>query len=178
MESIQLIRERLEARRERFEHAELEQILESGLSDALAALSEKVGYEAATFYVFSKRRQKLKKIVDFNGGANFIDRVRFDHGYGLSAWVAKKQRPVYLPDIHRGSRHGYRPIRSYLSMPIFIEDELAAVVNFSHIEPHAFERPQMMLIRKFVDSLKPILQLYHRYQSQIEYETQDSDRRR
>jgi len=178
MEIIAKIRQRIEERRDLQELAELEAVLADGLVACLQELARKVAFEVATVYAYSKREKNLCKIADYGGGVNFIERIRFDHGYGLSAWVAQKQKPVYLPDIHRGSRHGYSPIRSYLSLPILIEDELAGVINFAHVKPHAFERKSMILIKNFAETLKPIFRLYQRHQVTYNYDKESLARRR
>ncbi|MDQ7052439.1 MAG: GAF domain-containing protein [candidate division KSB1 bacterium] len=177
MDRIQVIRERLEERRERFGQREMDHLLNEGFSECLSALAEQVEFEAATLYLILRGSKMLHRVADYNGGVNFIDRVRFDHGYGLSAWVAQKQRPIYLPDIHRGSRHGHKPIRSYLSLPIILHDELVGVINFAHTKPHAFERTEMLLIRKFIENLKPIIKIFYRYHGTLRYEEKDFDRR-
>lgn len=165
MESIAHIWQKIEEKRDLIELAEFESVLREGLASCLQELAQKVEFEVATVYAYWKRKDRLQRLADFGGGINFIERIRFDSGYGLSAWVAKKQRPIYLPDIHRGSRHGHLPIRSYLSIPVLIEDELAGVVNFAHTKPHAFERQEMIMVKSFAESLKSIFVLYQRHHS-------------
>ncbi len=165
MESVNAIRRRLEERKERHESSEIEKLLHEGFRESLKALSEKVEFDVASLYVYLKHQKCLRKMADFRGGVNFIERIRFDHGYGLSAWVAKNQQQIYLPDIHRGSRHGHAPVRSYLSMPVLIQDELVGVVNFAHIKPNAFERHEMLVIKNYIESIKPIFQIYHKHQN-------------
>lgn len=178
METIAKIRQRIEERRDLHESAEMEAVLAEGIVACLQELAKKVAFEVAAVYAYSERQKNLCKIADYGGGVNFIERIRFDHGYGLSAWVAQKQKPVYLPDIHRGSRHGYSPIRSYLSLPILIEDELAGVINFAHVKPHAFERKAMILIKNFAEALKPIFRLYQKSQVAYIHDEESFARRR
>jgi len=163
MEAILTIRRKLEEAKERAENKDFGGIIRDGFGDSLYNLADKVEFDAASLYLLSKRTQKLHKISDLGGGVNFIDKVRFDKGHGLSGWVAKKQQPIYLPDIHRGSRHGQAPIRSYVSIPILSDEEVLGVLNLSHVKPNSFERPTMAIIRNFIDNLKPILQMYQRH---------------
>lgn len=180
MDTLQMMRNRLEEKRHNEEFQKIESILQEGFSESLGHLSRKVPFQAASVYCYIPHKEQLHKIADYGGGVNFIERIRFDHGYGISAWVAKKQAPIYLPDIHRGSRHGYRPIRSFLSMPIIIHDELAGVMNFAHIEPNAFERPRLLMIKNYIENVKPIFQLIMRIQKKYplnRYEKENSTRR-
>lgn len=164
MDAILAIRQRLEEVRERTESTEFAETVRTGLNDGLRQLSERIDFEAASLYVFSKRKRALQKLSDFGGGVNFIEKVRFENGRGLSAWVAKKQQQIYLPDIHRGSRHGQAPIRSYISIPILYDEEIMGVLNLSHVKPNSFERASLIIIRSFIESVKPILQMYQRHQ--------------
>lgn len=163
MDAILTIRRKLEEAKERFESKEVTGGHGDSVRESLNNLAEKIEFDAASLYLLSKRTQRLHKISEVGGGVNFIDKVRFDKGSGLSGWVAKKQQPVYLPDIHRGSRHGQAPIRSYISIPILSDEEVLGVLNLSHIKPNSFERAIMAIIRNFIENLKPILQIYQRH---------------
>lgn len=165
MDKISIIRQKLEESRELMKRQEADALLNDTLGDCLKTLAETIEFDVASLYVYSTRLQTLHKVADFGGGVNFIERLRFDNGYGLAAWVAKKQQPVYLQDIHRGSRHGHAPIRSYLSMPILQMDEVVAVVNLAHIKPQAFDRKALALIKAFFETLKPAFELYLRQQN-------------
>ncbi|HHL73229.1 MAG TPA: GAF domain-containing protein [Bacteroidetes bacterium] len=163
MDRIALIRHRLEDSREQYGRNEYVDIIRTGIDESWDALASRVDFESASLYVFSKRSQSLHKLSEYGGGVNFINLVAFDYGPGLSGWVAKKQRPVYLADIHRGTRHGHAPIRSYLSQPINSHEDVIGVMNLAHTEPNAFERQQMAVIRSYIENLKPILEIYQRY---------------
>lgn len=162
MDAIMAIRQRIEEARERMESLDFVTTLRDGFQESLAELAGRIEFSAASLYVFLPWRQRLHKVSDYRGGVNFINKVRFERGYGLSAWVAKKQQPVYLPDIHRGTRHGHTATRSYISIPILEEEEVLGVLNLSHIKPNAFERSAMLVIRNFLETLKPLLRMYQR----------------
>jgi len=112
----------------------------------LSELGERVEYEASSLFVFEHKTQSLTEVARVGDGIDFISSVNFPMGKGLSAWVAQKGKVIYLPDIHRGSRHGFRPIRSYLSMPLEINDKIVGVLNLSHVAPKAFSGKKMKLI--------------------------------
>ena len=164
MDIVTSIRNRLEKSRGQIENHQFDQKLREGLADSLEGLALNVELNAASVFIYSKRHEVLHNLADYQGGVNFINRVRFENGFGLSAWVAKKQQPIYLPDIHRGSRHGHSPIRSYISIPMMHDEEVVGVLNIAHTKPHAFERQEMMVIKSYIESLKPILQMYQRHQ--------------
>jgi len=163
MDPVAAIRSRLEESRGQFENHEFDEKIQTGMEDSLISLSRSVDLHAASVYVCSRRCKTLQNLAAYNGGVNFIGRVRFENGYGLSAWVAKKQQTIYLPDIHRGSRHGHAPVRSYASLPMVQDEDILGVLNLAHIKPNAFERPEMTTIKSYIESLKPILQMYQRH---------------
>lgn len=106
---------------------------------AIESLSKEIEFTCCSLFVFDDTENRLRCVAKLGDGINFIERFRFGLGPGLSAWVAQKRRPVHLPDIHRGSRHGHNPLRCYLSIPILLEGELLGVLNLAHVVPHAFD---------------------------------------
>lgn len=112
----------------------------------LTDLKECVGYEASSLFVFEQESQSLREVASSGDGIDFISSVNFPLGKGLSAWVAQKGKLIYLADIHRGSRHGFNPIRSYLSMPLEQNGKIVGVLNLSHVKPKAFSGKKMQKI--------------------------------
>lgn len=113
--------------------------LKNDLKRLMNDLKESVAYEASSLFVLDDHTQKLKEIIKRGEGIDFINSVHFSMGKGLSAWVAQKGQQIYLPDIHRGSRHGLNPIRSYLSIPLEINEKVVGVLNLGHTVPNAFD---------------------------------------
>ena len=124
--------------------------------EVLQKLAHTVDFRSASLYVMSPDSGCLRCVAEHGDGINFIEGVKFANGPGLSAWVAQKRRTIHLADIHRGSRHGHEPIRSYLAMPIYVDDEVAAVLNLGHVLPNAFSE-KMPLLKAFGDQLAPAL---------------------
>ena len=109
----------------------------------LQKLSALIGFESGTLFLVESQSQTLKQVASVGDGIDFISKVNFPMGQGLSAWVAQKGKRVYLPDIHRGSRHGLNPIRSYLSMPLEVNNKVIGVLNLGHLVPYAFESSKL-----------------------------------
>ena len=105
----------------------------------MAELNRLLQFESATLFLVENETQTLKEIAHFGEGIDFINKVHFSMGCGLSAWVAQKGKRIYLADIHRGSRHGLNPIRSYLSMPLELNNKIIGVLNLGHLTPNAFD---------------------------------------
>jgi len=126
----------------------------------LTRLRDKLPFQAGSLFLVEQDTQSLRQVANVGEGIDFISQVRFSMGPGLSAWVAQKGKRIYLPDIHRGSRHGLHPIRSYLSMPLEINNRVIGVLNLGHIVPNAFEEP---VLREVENLLREITRkLYNR----------------
>jgi len=113
----------------------------------LSKLKDEVHYESSSLFIFESNSQALTEVAKSGDVIDFISSVNFPLGKGLSAWVAQKGKLIYLADIHRGSRHGFSPIRSYLSMPLEINDRIIGVLNLCHVKPRAFSGKRMTLIQ-------------------------------
>jgi GAF domain-containing protein len=109
-------------------------------------LHEEIGFESGSLFLLENESQALKEVAVKGDGIDFISSVHFPMGTGLSAWVAQKCKIIYLNDIHRGSRHGQNPVRSYLSMPLEMNTKVVGVLNLGHVVPNAFDDAKMEII--------------------------------
>lgn len=147
---------------------EFERVSTQGFSEALQLLREAVNFCGASIFILDPASGSMVKCVaEYGEGANFIDRIHFENGAGLTAWVVLRRRLVHLPNIHRGSRHGQAPIRSYLSMPIYLDEEVVGVLNVAHVVPNAFARHKFVIIRDFCDRLSRVIRVYLRRHSTL-----------
>src|SRR5262249_57351087 len=107
------------------------------LAEMVEALRPAVPFEGATGFVFENDR--LSPVVVAGSHVDLIPDIHFDCGAGFSSWVAKTRRPVLL-SAFREDPIGVpveRPA-SFLSVPLLIEDDLVAVLNFAHRRPGTF----------------------------------------
>jgi len=124
---------------------EISTLLQASLagSDRLAPLFQLVRrivpYERATLYQMDGPGSRL--VCRDRVGAeeiNLIDAVRFDMGFGLSAWIAKQRRPIHIPHLRRRGGHDLHDLRSFIGLPLVAGDELVGVFTFGHSRPDAF----------------------------------------
>lgn len=102
-------------------------------------LKRVVPYQSATLYQVDSSTGRLvcrdrvgEQLIDL------IDVVRFDLGFGLSAWIAKQRRPVVIPNLRRRTGHDQHDLRSFIGLPLTVGEELVGVLNFGHSRPDAF----------------------------------------
>src|SRR5262245_8655589 len=109
------------------------------LAGMVEALKSAVPFEGATAFVFEKSAARLTPVVVAGSHVDLIPDIHFDCGAGFSSWVAKTRRPVLLSSF-REDPIGIpveRPA-SFLSVPLLVEDDLVAVLNFAHRRPGTF----------------------------------------
>lgn len=140
-------------------------------SKLMQQLNRELDFRAGSLFLVEKKTQSLKEIANWGDGIDFINQVHFPMGFGLSAWVAQKGKLIYLPDIHRGSRHGLNPVRSYLSMPLEMNNKVVGVLNLGHIVPNAFDGISKSKIESLVKEITR--KLYNR--TYLNYIPNDKD---
>jgi transcriptional regulator with GAF, ATPase, and Fis domain len=103
----------------------------------LNLIGRSVEFSRASLFLLDKTSNRMQEVASVGRTVDLIDFVRFDTGSGLSAWVAKEKRPILLSSLHR--RRGGETMKSFLAVPLTLNDELFGVMNMGHIRAHAFE---------------------------------------
>lgn len=122
-------------------------------NEILQELSRLVDFKWATIFMYEEGSGRLKIVAQIGDGIDFINRINFSMGKGLSAWVAQKKRLVHLPDIHRGTRHEHHPVRSFLSMPLILGNAVVGVLNLAHVVPNAFGCKELQVIENLKEEI-------------------------
>jgi transcriptional regulator with GAF, ATPase, and Fis domain len=102
----------------------------------LKLIGKSIEYSSASLFLLDKRKNQIEDVASVGKKVDLIDFVKFNSGSGFSAWVAMEKRPILLSNLHR--RRFQNGIRSFLSVPLILREELFGVVNLSHIKPNAF----------------------------------------
>lgn len=102
----------------------------------LKLIGKSIEYSSASLFWLDKKRKQIEELASVGKKVDLIDFVKFNIGSGFSAWVAIEKRPILLSNLRRRKfRNG---IRSFLSIPLTLREELFGVINLSHIRPDAF----------------------------------------
>ncbi|MEX0787597.1 MAG: GAF domain-containing protein [Anaerolineales bacterium] len=80
-------------------------------------------------------------------------RVPMEEG-GLTGWVMRRRQALLVHDLERDPvpavpRHGDRPARSWLGVPLIVRDRLAGAISVQAFRPHAFGEAD----RRFLEAL-------------------------
>jgi diguanylate cyclase (GGDEF)-like protein len=111
----------------------------SAIRDAMAQVKRAVPFENATLFLLNRETRALEEAVTLGERVDLIGHVRFDRGHGFSSWVAEQKKPVLLNDLHREGGSEAPSVRSFLSVPVVVQGEVAAVFNVCHSRPGAFD---------------------------------------
>ncbi|OPX25875.1 MAG: hypothetical protein B1H02_00285 [Candidatus Latescibacteria bacterium 4484_107] len=111
----------------------------------LASIRKAIPYTSATLFLLDKETQQLEEVSRAGEKVDLIQSVRFDLGPGFSAWVAKQKKPVLISNLHRKMLKEGKAVRSFLSVPLMVRDQLIGVLNLSHQEPEALGKDEFQL---------------------------------
>lgn len=106
---------------------------------SLEAIRAAIPFENATLFLLDRESASLDEAATVGDRVDLIGHVRFTRGHGFSSWVAQSRKPVLLNDLHREGGTEAPTVRSFLSVPIVVQGDVAAVVNMSHSRPGAFD---------------------------------------
>lgn len=111
----------------------------AAIRDALLQIRRAVPFENATLFLLNCETRALEEAVTLGERVDLIGHVRFERGHGFSSWVAEQKKPVLLNDLHREGGSEAPNVRSFLSVPVVVQGEVAAVINVCHSRPGAFD---------------------------------------
>jgi transcriptional regulator with GAF, ATPase, and Fis domain len=110
----------------------------------LKLIGKSIEYSSASLFLLDKRKNQIEEVASVGKKVDLIDFVRFNVGSGFSAWVAMEKRPILLSNLRR--KRFQNGIRSFLSIPLILKEELFGVINLSHIKPNAFGPKDLNLL--------------------------------
>lgn len=112
----------------------------------MALVQTAVPYENGTLFLFDREEDRLDAMTTVGQRVDLIDGVQFDMGSGLSAWVAKKKKPILITELARPGRPGEAALRSFLSMPLVVQGTMIGVLNLGHSEPRKFDEDHLRFV--------------------------------
>ncbi|UCB51788.1 MAG: GAF domain-containing protein [Candidatus Zixiibacteriota bacterium] len=105
--------------------------------EMLNLIGKSVEFSHASLFLLDRKSNQMTEVASVGKKVDLIDFVRFEGGVGLSSWVAKEKRPIVLSNLHR--KRGGEKIKSFLAMPLILDQEVFGVMNLCHVVAHAFE---------------------------------------
>lgn len=124
---------------------EISSILQKGLSstDTYSAvfclLDRTVPFQSATIFIYDDQSDKLEPIL--SKGEHLVDlasEILFSRGKGLSSFLSKQKKPVILPSLSEAAAGRDNKFKSFVSIPLWIGDNLIGVLNLGHDQPDTY----------------------------------------
>lgn len=120
-------------------------------------LKEIVHFQNASIFFYNQHSKQLE-LVAFSGEVvDLIQSVEFDLGSGLSAWLAKEQKFLLLNNIDKKEDTlNEKHIKSFLCIPLILDEKLFGIINFSHHKSNAFSKeslPYMKVAAPFIAAM-------------------------
>ncbi|MEK7347453.1 MAG: sensor domain-containing diguanylate cyclase [Candidatus Eisenbacteria bacterium] len=134
---------------------ELQQIVEKAVTaeaaftESLKQIGTAISYENATLFLMDRDSGKLEPAAVVGEHVDMVQHVRFERGNGFSAWVAQQRKPVVLNDLHREGGCEAPTMRSFLSVPLIVQNEVFGVINLSHSRASAFDEESAKRVALF-----------------------------
>ena len=107
--------------------------------------------ENGALFLLDARGQRLEAKATRGQAINLLDHIRFERGHGVSGWVASCGRLLHIPDVTQepnllnldtnldlAMETLPLPARSFLALPLRVDNAIVGVLNISHAHPHAF----------------------------------------
>lgn len=135
-------------------------------------LKKIIDYTNITLFLVNHEKEKLEIVASNGQPIDLIKLVNFELGNGFSAWVAKEGKTVVLNNLHKPHANGNLVIRSFLSLPLILENELIGVINFGHEKANSFSDTILPKIKIFSPLLAGLLSR-NQYIEKLKKQNQD-----
>jgi len=106
---------------------------DEAFGSAITAARDGVDFETATGFRLDPGTHRLTPVGVFGGHVDLAADFQFDHGAGISSWVAKSRRPILLSALRRdGDEPGAERIASFLCVPVGCGEMTLGVLCLGH----------------------------------------------
>jgi signal transduction histidine kinase len=128
-----------------------------GWRPLLSILKRFIPFESATLFTVDAATGGLKAAEQMGSmQVELISPIRFDLGFGLSAWIAKRKTPIIIPRLRR-FQSDPGGLHSYIGLPLRTDDRLLGVLNFGHSKTNAFAQVDRELLQVLAGQLSMLL---------------------
>ena len=126
--------------------------LEQALDSILAIVADLVDYDESFIYgVDHDTGMASVKAARIRGKAEAIGHEEALDGSSVTSWAVKERKALVSPDIGRDPRFasfnaGDRPIRSLMSIPLMVQDEVVGVLNVCSYSPNLYTEDNVRVL--------------------------------
>lgn len=119
--------------------SDLDQIYEQIVS----LVGNMIPFENCTVFRYLPEQKQLLPVATRGRQINLMEHVPFEHGTGISAYVAAHRKQIFIADLTKepgvlNAEMMPPRVRSFISVPMAVRDHLIGVINVSHSQANAF----------------------------------------
>ncbi len=125
--------------------------LDETYESVVKMLARIVPFDNCTIFIYDTLHKKLVPKASHGVVVNLIDHIPFEHGNGVSGWVAQNRKQIVVQDLVKETGllnvELIPPrVRSFVSTPLYVQQSLIGVINLSHEAPNAFSSADVRLV--------------------------------
>ena len=130
--------------------------LEPDYQNIVARVMQAVPCENCTLFLLDAAGQRLEARATQGRVVNLLDHIGFARGHGVSGWVAAQGRPLHIADLAQEPNLLHVEmipprVRSFLAVPLCLDNAIVGVLNVSHARAHAFSPDHVRLLSSLAD---------------------------
>ena len=117
----------------------------------IAQVAKIVPCENSALFLLDKPNKKLEARAVRGRAVNLLEHFAFEKGKGVSGWVASRGKPIVINDMDKApnvlnSESLPARIRSFVAMPMRVNNNVIGVLHVSDSEPNAFSPDDIRLL--------------------------------
>ena len=104
-------------------------------------LEKTLNYDYGTLFLYDKEKDQLSSTYQRGDiRVELIHEFEFQHGAGLSGWMTGRREPLILPNLKKARPGKDNLFHSFVSMPLWSNNDLLGVLNLAHHNEGNFKR--------------------------------------
>lgn len=130
--------------------------LEEALDSILTIVGDLVDYDEAFVYVIDQEREvaivhAAKFRTPSGDGVEVVPEQEPLDGSSVTSWAIKERKALVTPDVHRDERFSAwaragRAVRSLMSVPLIVQDEVVGVLNIHSYSPNQYSEDEVRTV--------------------------------
>lgn len=112
-------------------------------NNILKLIKDIINYDYGSIFFYKKENKELELIEYIGKPVNMADDFKLGEGIGLTGWLAKKKKSLYLSNL---KKTGDRDFSSFISIPLIVNDSLEGMLNLAKKEKNGFDDSSQSLL--------------------------------
>ncbi len=120
-----------------------------------------IPFHQSSLFLHDSRTEQLELVANIGGQINLVDIFHFEKGKGLSGWTAHIKRPIILGNLNKHRDENEKVIRSFMSVPLLLNDTLIGVLNCGHQQREIYKDNDLVKLQIIGSQIAGIVEHVH-----------------